>query len=120
EPIPDHISAKPKDLSKLIKGLLATNQLLLENDFAAVMAAAKIAFGFVFIHPFVDGNGRIHRYIIHHLLAKKKFSQQGVIFPVSASILDHIDDYRNVLQDYSHPLLNHIDWEPTPDNNVKV
>lgn len=119
-PIPDHISAKPDDLPKLIKGLLATNQLLLENDFAAVMAAAKIAFGFVFIHPFVDGNGRIHRYIIHHLLAKKKFSQQGVIFPVSASILDHIDDYRKILEDYSHPLLDHIDWAQTPDNNVQV
>ncbi|SHF46035.1 Fic/DOC family protein [Salegentibacter echinorum] len=120
EPIPDHISAKPEDLTKLIKGLLATNQLLLKNDFAAVMAAAKISFGFVFIHPFVDGNGRIHRYIIHHLLAKKKFSQQGVIFPVSASILDHIEDYRNVLEDYSHPLLDHIEWEQTSDNNVQV
>ncbi|MDT0641236.1 Fic family protein [Zunongwangia sp. F363] len=120
EPIPDHISAKPEDLPELIKGLLATNQLLLENDFPAVMAAAKIAFGFVFIHPFVDGNGRIHRYIIHHLLAKKKFSQQGVVFPVSASILDHIYDYRNVLEDYSHPLLNHIEWEQTPDNNIRV
>lgn len=120
EPIPEHISAKPEDLPKLIQGLLATNQLLLENDFPAVMAAAKIAFGFVFIHPFVDGNGRIHRYIIHHLLAKKKFSQQGVIFPVSASILDHIDDYRKILEEYSHPLLNHIDWESSPDNNVQV
>lgn len=120
EPIPDHISAKPEDVDKLIEGLLATNQFLLESNFDAVMAAAKIAFGFVFIHPFVDGNGRIHRYIIHHLLAKKKFSQQGVIFPVSASILDHINDYRNILEEYSHPLLDHIDWEPTTDNNVQV
>ncbi len=120
EPIPEHISAKPEDLAKLIKGLLATNKLLLENDFPAVMAAAKIAFGFVFIHPFVDGNGRIHRYIIHHLLAKKNFSQQGVIFPVSASILDHIDDYRKILEDYSYPLLDYIDWVSTSDNNIKV
>ena len=78
------------------------------------------ALGFVFIHPFVDGNGRIHRYIIHHLLAKKKFSQQGLIFPVSASILDHIDDYRNVLESYSHPLLGHIEWKETLDHNVQV
>jgi Fic family protein len=74
----------------------------------------------VFIHPFVDGNGRIHRYLIHHLLAKKKFSQQGFIFPVSASILDHIDDYRKVLESYSHPLLDHIGWKETPDHNVEV
>lgn len=32
--------------------------------------AAGIAFGFVFIHPFEGGNGRIHRYLIHHVLAK--------------------------------------------------
>ena len=76
EPIPDHISAKPEDLPKLIQGLLATNKLLLENEFDPVMAAAVISFGFVFIHPFVDGNGRLHRYLIHHLLTKKKFAQQ--------------------------------------------
>jgi hypothetical protein len=34
-----------------------------------VVAAAILAFGFVYIHPFEDGNGRIHRYLIHHVLA---------------------------------------------------
>jgi len=85
-----------------------------------VLAAAIIAFGFVFIHPFEDGNGRIHRYLIHHILAEKNFAQQGMIFPVSASILDRIDDYRKVLESYSHPLLDFIEWKPTPDHNVEV
>lgn len=119
EPIPDHISARWQDIDQLINGLLKTNELL-EADFDAVLAAALIAFGFVFIHPFEDGNGRLHRYIIHHILAKKKFTQQGVIFPVSASILDHIDDYRRVLESYSHPLLDHIQWKETADHNVEV
>jgi Fic family protein len=83
-------------------------------------AAAAIAFGFVFIHPFVDGNGRLHRYIIHHVLAKKEFTKQGVIFPVSASILDHINDYKTVLESYSHSLLDHIQWKETLDHNVEV
>lgn len=119
EPIPEHISARWQDIDQLINGLLKTNELL-EQDFDAVLAAAIVAFGFVFIHPFEDGNGRLHRYIIHHILAKKKFTKQGVIFPISASILDHIDTYRTVLQSYSHPLLDLISWKQTPDNSVEV
>jgi hypothetical protein len=120
EPIPDHISARHEDLDKLIEGLIATNNLLINSDINPVLAAAKIAFGFVFMHPFEDGNGRIHRYLIHHLLAKKHFSDQGIVFPISSSILDHIDDYRIVLESYSRPLLDFIEWEETNNHNVKV
>ena len=120
EPIPDHISAKEEDLEALLKGLIATNEALQDSSYDAVLAAATIAFGFVFIHPFVDGNGRLHRYIIHHILAKKGFTQQGIIFPVSSSILNHIDDYKTVLESYSHPLLDHIEWKETVGHNIEV
>lgn len=120
EPIPDHISARWQDLESLIDGLVGACELLNNNAIDAVLAASSIAFGFVFIHPFEDGNGRIHRYLIHHVLARKKFSQQGIIFPVSASILDRIVDYQKVLELYSKPLLDFIEWEETNDHNVKV
>lgn len=74
----------------------------------------------MFIHPFVDGNGRLHRYIIHHILAVKQFTQQGIIFPVSASVLNHIIDYKKVLESYSHPVLSYIDWKTTSTHNVEV
>lgn len=120
EPLPDHISAKWKDIEQLIDGLLSTNERLLKSNLDGILAATIIAFGFVFIHPFEDGNGRIHRYLIHHLLARKQFSQQGFIFPVSASILDHIDDYRCVLESYSRPLLDFIEWDETKDHKIEV
>lgn len=119
-PIPDHISAKWQDLKDLINGLIETNKILITSEIDAVLAATLVSFGFVFIHPFEDGNGRIHRYLIHHILAKKGFSLQGIIFPVSASILDQIDHYREILESYSHPLLDFIEWKETNDHNIEV
>ena len=120
EPIPEHISARWQDVEPLIDGLLETAAMLEEKRFNPVLTAASIAFGFVFIHPFVDGNGRIHRYIVHHLLSKMNFTPQGIIFPVSAAILERIDDYRKALESFSHPLLDFIEWKKTPDNNIEV
>lgn len=120
EPIPEHISARSQDLETLVDGLLTTCNLLEKSSFHPVLAAAIIGFGFVFIHPFVDGNGRIHRYLFHHLLAKMKFTPQGIIFPVSAAILERMDDYRKVLEYYSHPLLDFIEWRKTATNNIEV
>lgn len=119
-PIPEHISAKHQDIEKLMEGLLNTSNKMITSNYHPVLTATSIAFGFVFIHPFEDGNGRLHRYLIHHLLAVMKFTPQGIIFPISASILERINDYRKVLEHYSHPLLNFIEWEKTKDNNVKV
>lgn len=119
-PMPDHISARPDDLEALMSGLIDTYELLREDDFDAVLAASIIAFGFVFIHPFEDGNGRIHRYLFHHVLAEKGFVPKGLIFPVSAVILDRIDDYRRTLEHYSKPRLDLIEWRPTEKNNVEA
>lgn len=120
KPLPEHISARFEDLETLMNGLILAADLLVHDEIDAVIAAAAIAFGFVFIHPFEDGNGRIHRYLIHHILAQKDFTKQGIIFPISASILDRISDYRKILEGYSHPLLDYIEWEETENNNIRV
>ncbi|TKB58957.1 MAG: Fic family protein, partial [Mesorhizobium sp.] len=118
-PLPDHISARPEDLPRLIDGMAAFDQGPAQN-LDAVIAAAILAFGFVYIHPFEDGNGRIHRYLIHHVLAMRGFNPPGVVFPVSAAILDQINEYRGVLESYSQRLLPLVEWEPTPQFNVRV
>jgi Fic family protein len=118
-PIPDHISARNEDLDSLMGGLIefATEK---SDGLDPIMAAAVLAFGFVYIHPFEDGNGRIHRYLIHHMLAQRGFNPPGVVFPVSGAILDRIDEYRRVLESYSERLLPHIRWKPTPKGNVEI
>lgn len=120
-PIPDHLSARWQDLDSLMTGLIFTDQKLeKDKSFDAVLAAALIAFGFVFIHPFVDGNGRIHRYLIHHVLLRKKFVSKGIIFPVSTIMLERLEDYRHVLEHFSRPRLDFIEWKPSDNNNVEI
>jgi len=119
-PLPDHISAQTKDLPSLMKGLLDTNNRLQESEYDAVLTAATIAFGFVFIHPFSDGNVRLHRYIIHHILARMSYTNRGMIFPVSAAILNRIDEYQSVLESYSSQRINLIKWKATEDYNIKI
>jgi len=120
EPIPEHISARAEDLPKLIDGLVAFDRLALPGGLDPVIAAATLAFGFAYIHPFEDGNGRLHRWLIHHVLARGGFNPPGLVFPVSAVILRRIDDYRRVLESYSRPLLTLIEWRPTQEGNVEV
>lgn len=119
-PIPVHISAKAQDLELLMSGLIETASLFKESNYPPVFAAAAVAFGFVFIHPFEDGNGRLHRYLIHHVLSETGFTPAGIVFPVSAVILKRLPDYKKVLEAYSQPRLPHIDWKPTLKGNVEV
>jgi len=91
-----------------------------EDELDPVLKAAATAFGFVYIHPFEDGNGRMHRCLIHHVLAERKFTPPGMVFPVSSVMLDRIDDYRNTLQGHSALLMPFIEWRPTPERNVEV
>jgi Fic/DOC family len=118
-PIPDHISARPEDLPSLVQGLIAYDHGA-EQRLDAVIAAAILAFGFVYIHPFHDGNGRLHRYLIHHVLARRGYNPPGIHFPVSAAILKKINAYLKVLESYSSRLLPVIQWEPTENHNVRV
>lgn len=119
-PIPEHISAHEKDLPILMNGLMETEELLRNSEYDSVLAATTIAFGFVFIHPLLDGNGRIHRYLIHHILASKGYIKRDIIFPVSASMLNHLADYQEALEAYSGPRLDLIKWESTDDHNVRI
>lgn len=119
EPLPDHISARWKDLPSLVDGLIAYDRRISEAD-DPVLAAAALAFGFVFIHPFADGNGRLHRYLIHHVLAEARFSPPNMVFPVSSVMAADIDAYRRALESYSRPVIEKIRWTPAPDGNVVI
>lgn len=117
----EFICPRPEDVASLMLGwqILAIN-LALDETVHPIIAAAVVAFSFVFIHPFDDGNGRIHRFLIHQMLVRKGFTPPGLIFPVSASILRDRAGYDAVLERFSRPLFEFIDWKWTPDREIEV
>jgi hypothetical protein len=120
EPLPEFIGARPQDLRSLVEGMVAANERMRDGGLDSVLQAAATAFGFVYIHPFEDGNGRLHRCLIHHVLAEREFTPPGMVFPVSPVMLDRIEDYRDTLRAHSGPLMTFIDWRPTAKRNVEV
>ena len=64
----------------------------------AVLEAAATAFGFVCIHPFHDGSGRLHRCLVHHVVTERKYTPASLVFPISSAMFDCIDEYRKTLR----------------------
>lgn len=104
-----YVSPKPEDVPDLMGGWMKTAKLLEAASVDPVSIAAALSFGFVFIHPFEDGNGRIHRFLVHHVLARSGFTPKGVLFPVSAVMLRNMAGYDEVLRSYSSSILPFID-----------
>jgi len=57
---------------------------------------------------------------MHHILAKRGYSPDGVIFPVSAAILRDRRSYDDVLETFSKPLLGLIEWRWTTEQEIVV
>ena len=120
DPLPGFIGARAQDLADLMTDMLQANDRMRDDGVDPVLQAAATAFAFVYVHPFQDGNGRLHRCLIHHVLAERKYTPPGLVFPVSSVMLDRIDDYRSTLEAHSGPLMPFIEWRATPDRNVEV
>ena len=114
------IAPCPQEIAELMEGWLAAAQLMMDESVPPVIAAAGVAWAFVFLHPFSDGNGRIHRFLIHHVLARRGFAPEGVIFPVSAAMLDDPRSYDASLETFSKPLLPLIKWSFNSDREMHV
>ena len=114
------VCPRPQDVPALMLGWSELTERLLSSPLDAVLAAAVSAFAFVFIHPFEDGNGRIHRYLIHYALARRQFSPPGIILPVSAAILRQKQAYDETLEAFSKPLLPGIEYSLLPNDGIEV
>jgi len=111
---------KPEDIADLMEGLIAAHKRMDVNGVSVVIHAAAIAYGFVFLHPFEDGNGRIHRFLIHNILARRGFTPKGVMFPISASMLKNPADYDDSLEAFSRQLMPLVEYSLDEEGRMTV
>lgn len=69
----------------------------------ALVQAAVVSFAFVFVHPFMDGNGRLSRFLIHHCLGQSGQLPAGFLLPISVAMKKHEDQYLEALTAFSKP-----------------
>ncbi len=94
------------DVSSILSGL----QELLKRTtgLSSVARAALISFGYVYLHPMVDGNGRISRFFINDVLRRDGALPAPYIVPIS-TILQRVGlrplSYDGALELFSRPLM---------------
>lgn len=115
------VCPKPEDTPSLMDAWMElVGRLRLPESVDPVVAAAVAAFGFVFLHPFDDGNGRIHRFLVHHILSKLGFTPTGILFPVSAAMLRDRLAYDQVLEGFSTSIMPFIQYDLDLEHGMTV
>lgn len=104
-----HYVAPPwQEVPAMVRGLQKALALTAGQEGLSVGRAAVAAFGFVYIHPMADGNGRIHRFLINDVLRRDGAVHAPFILPVSALITDSAREragYDSALEAFSKPLM---------------
>lgn len=102
-----HYVAPPAcDMHAMLEGL--TTFLNRTQGQSSVMRCAVAAFGFVYIHPLADGNGRMHRFLINDILRRDGVVKNPMILPVSSLIAGNAAErraYDQILDSVSRPLM---------------
>jgi hypothetical protein len=73
-----------------------------------IVAASITSFGFVFLHPFMDGNGRLSRFLFHRALCSSGQLFNGQILPISVAMKRNEVQYMEVLQNYSSQVRDRV------------
>ena len=102
-----YIAPRPSDVPTLMAAFLELDRAL--QGTPPLVHAAIWSFVFVFIHPFDDGNGRLHRLLIHNVLKRRGLTPDNLVLPVSAVIVGDRLQYDQALEQFSKPVMAALD-----------
>lgn len=102
----DYVAPQWEDARELLAGLSIT--MAKTKGQSAIVRAAVASFGFVYIHPMADGNGRISRFLVNDVLRRDGAVPAPFILPISATITNNSRErvgYDRALEAFSKPLM---------------
>ncbi|OYT88670.1 MAG: cell filamentation protein Fic [Burkholderiales bacterium PBB3] len=105
-PVIDYLAPHHDMVAEMMEGLRIFEQRT--RGQSPLLRAAALSFGFVYIHPLGDGNGRLSRFLINDILRRDGFLPAPVILPVSAVISENAmrrAAYDAALERLSRPLM---------------
>src|SRR3990167_2946871 len=107
-----YVPPPPALLDTIMDGIMRAADPAQRRDIDPLVRAALVSFGFVFAHPFMDGNGRLSRFLVHYTLCQTGALERGHILPISAAMKRHEADYLGALQSFSKPArqLWNVSW----------
>ncbi|MBI3146199.1 MAG: Fic family protein [Pseudogulbenkiania sp.] len=108
QPVVDYIAPHWDHTQSMLTGL--ARFLERTRGGSPIVRAATASFGFVYVHPMADGNGRISRFLINDVLRRDGVVPPPIILPVSATITNSTHNraaYDKVLERFSRPLMQH-------------
>ncbi|MDO4938169.1 MAG: Fic family protein, partial [Sutterellaceae bacterium] len=97
-----YVPPSPDLLAKLMPAWLSMANSL-PKTIDPIVAAACTSFGFVYLHPFLDGNGRLSRFLVHQQLAQSGELEPGMLLPISVAMQKNELSYLNALTVFSKP-----------------
>ena len=113
-----YVCPPPQFVKSLMKGLIELNKK--NTSTPALIKATMVSFGYVYIHPFEDGNGRIHRFLIHDILVRDGIVPNSTILPVSAQILANMDEYDATLELLSKLIERKVKYDISDSGKMTV
>lgn len=91
-----YVPPPPDRLPELLEDLFAFAN---RSDVPPLVQAAIVHAQFESIHPFVDGNGRIGRALIHAVLRRRRITRH-LTAPIASTLVAHRQRYFDALEDY--------------------
>lgn len=101
-----YVAPDANDVKPMLEGLQAF--MTKARNASPIVRAAVASFGFVFIHPMADGNGRISRFLINDTLRRDSAVPEPLLLPISSTITKNTasrNRYDKILEAYSRPMM---------------